>query len=182
MSSPTKHRVPGPCAIVVSRYNTSVTSTMLDGAVDAYLARNPDPDALAILEAPGAYELTAIAAAAAGSEMYEAVVCLGCIIKGETEHDRHIAAAVARGLSEITLATGVPVAFGVLTTNTNEQARARAGGEKGNKGTEAMNAALDAADAIAALAKGYADNRPGVRFTPGLKVNDKLNSAARNTK
>lgn len=155
---------------------------MLEGAIGAYTARGGDEEQLAILEASGSYELTAIAAAAAGSEMYESVVCLGCIIKGETEHDRHIAAAVAKGLTEITLATGVPVAFGVLTTNTNEQALARAGGDKGNKGTEAMNAALAAADAIAALAQGYADNRPGVRFTPGLRANDKLTSAARTTK
>lgn len=160
---------------MVSRYNTSVTGVMLEGAIGAYAARGGDEDQLAILEVPGAFELTAVAAAAAGSEMYDAVVCLGCIIKGETEHDRHIASAVAKGLTDITLATGVPVAFGVLTTNTNEQALARAGGDKGNKGAEAMDAALDAADAIVAIAEGYKADRPGVRFMPGLTVNDKLN-------
>ena len=147
---------------------------MLEGAIGAYVARGGDESKLAVLEVPGAYELTAVAAAAAGSEMYDAVVCLGCIIKGETEHDRHIAGAVAHGLTEITLATGVPVAFGVLTTNTNEQALARAGGDKGNKGGEAMDAALDSADAIVALAQGYQNDEPGVRFTPGLTPKDKL--------
>lgn len=174
MADTQKRRKPGPCAIVVSRYNTSVTGVMLEGAIGAYVARGGDESKLAVLEVPGAYELTAVAAAAAGSEMYDAVVCLGCIIKGETEHDRHIAGAVAHGLTEITLATGVPVAFGVLTTNTNEQALARAGGDKGNKGGEAMDAALDAADAIVALAQGYQNDEPGVRFTPGLTPKDKL--------
>lgn len=174
MAESTDRRTPGPCAVVVSRYNTSVTSVMLEGAVSAYRARGGDEGRLAILEVPGAYELTAVAAAAAGSEMYDAVVCLGCIIKGETEHDRHIAGAVARGLTDITLATGVPVAFGVLTTNTSEQALARAGGDQGNKGAEAMDAALDSADAIVALAKAYSNDEPGVRFTPGLTPNDKL--------
>lgn len=174
MADMQKRRKPGACAIVVSRYNTSVTGVMLDGAIGAYAARGGDESKLAILEVPGAYELTAVAAAAAGSEMYDAVVCLGCIIKGETDHDRHIAAAVAKGLTDITLATGVPVAFGVLTTNTNEQALARAGGDKGNKGAEAMDAALDAADAIVAIAEGYRNDSPGVRFTPGLQVQDKL--------
>ncbi|MBM91654.1 MAG: 6,7-dimethyl-8-ribityllumazine synthase [Phycisphaerae bacterium] len=174
MAESRERRKPGPCAIVVSRYNTSVTGVMLEGAIGAYVARGGDESKLAVLEVPGAYELTAVAAAAAGSEMYDAVVCLGCIIKGETEHDRHIAGAVAHGLTEITLATGVPVAFGVLTTNTNEQALARAGGDKGNKGGEAMDAALDAADAIVALAQGYQNDEPGVRFTPGLTPKDKL--------
>ena len=177
MSSDGNKRKPGPCAIVVSRYNTSVTGVMLNGAIGAFVARGGDESELAVLEVAGAYELTSIAAAAAGSELYDAVVCLGCIIKGETDHDHHIAAAVAKGLTDITLATGVPVAFGVLTTNTNEQALARAGGDKGNKGAEAMDAALDAADAIVALAEGYKAGNPGVRFTPGLMPNDKLSSS-----
>jgi len=174
---PTDARIPNPSAIIVSRYNESVTSVMRDGAIGAYLDRGGSESTLAVLEAPGAYELISIARAAASSGLYASVVCLGCIIKGETSHDQHISNAVANGLAQITIATGVPVSFGVLTTNTNEQALARAGGAKGDKGAEAMNAALDAADAITMLAAAKATNTPGVRFTPGLRPNDKLTSA-----
>ncbi len=165
-----------PSAIVVSRYNESVTSVMLDGAISAYLARGGSDSDLAILEAPGAYELISIANSAARSGVYGSVVCLGCVIRGETTHDQHINNAVANGLAQISIETQVPVAFGVLTTNTNEQAIARAGGDKGNKGAEAMDAALNAADAIRAIELGKQSNTPGVRFTPGLKPNDKLSA------
>ena len=176
MSDPQNQRKPGPCAIVVSRYNTSVTGVMLDGAIGAYAARGGDASELAVFEAPGAFELVSIARAAAFSGLYASVVCLGCVIKGETEHDRHIGSAVGNGLASISVQTGVPVAFGVLTTNTNEQALARAGGDKGNKGAEAMSAALDAADAIAAVVWAKNTGTPGVRFTPGLEANDKLSN------
>lgn len=169
---------PAPSAVVVSRYNETVTSVMLDGAIGAYLGRGGQKSGLAVLEAPGAYELVSIARAAASSGMYGSVVCLGCVIKGETSHDLHISSAVANGLVQISVATGVPVSFGVLTTNTNEQALARAGGDKGNKGAEAMNAALDAADAIALLVYAKTTNTPRVRFAPGLRPNDKLSSHA----
>ncbi len=167
--------VPAPSAIVVSRYNETVTSVMLQGAKRAFLARGGEESNLAILEAPGAYELISIARAAAMSGMYGSVICLGCVIKGETSHDQHINNAVANGLAKITIETGIPVAFGVLTTNTNEQAIARAGGDKGNKGAEAMDAALDAAQAISLIEEAQTTNTPGVRFTPGLAPNDKLN-------
>ena len=154
---------------------------MLDGAIGAYLGCGGSESHLAVLEASGAYELISIARAAAYSGMYDSVVCLGCVIKGETSHDVHINNAVATGLAQITINTGIPVAFGVLTTNTNEQAIARAGGDKGNKGAEAMNAALDAAAAIAQIALAKSNNIPGVRFTPGLTPNDKLSSHAQET-
>ena len=155
---------------------------MLDGAIGAYLGRGGVESDLAVLEAPGAYELVSIARAAASSGMYGSVICLGCVIKGETSHDLHISSAVANGLAQITVATGVRIAFGVLTTNTNEQALARAGGDKGNKGAEAMSAALDAADAIAMLVHAQSTNSPGVRFTPGLSPNDKLSSHKQETR
>ncbi len=179
--SPKPAAKPAPSAVVVSRYNETVTSVMLDGAIGAYLGRGGAESELAVLEAPGAYELISIARAAATSGLYATVVCLGCVIKGETSHDVYISNAVAVGLAQITIETGVPVAFGVLTTNTNEQAIARAGGDKGNKGAEAMDAALDAADAISAIEKGQANHAPGVRFTPGLSPNDKLSSHAQGT-
>jgi len=173
---------------VVSRYNDSITSVMLDGAVGAYLEAGGLDESLAILEAPGAYELVSIASAAAGSGMYESVVCLGCVIKGETDHDVHISGAVANGLVEISIKTGVPVAFGVLTTHTIEQARARAGGDVGdvgvggvggNKGSEAMVAVLGAAGAIGALNEAKINNMPGIRFAPGFEVPDKAGTAGK---
>lgn len=159
-----------PVAILVSRYNESVTGAMLAGAVEAYAERGGDPAGLTIVEAPGAYELVALANAAA--ERHKAIVCLGCVIKGETPHDEHIARAVAHGLAEITVKTGIPVAFGVLTTLNAAQAKARAGGasgKKGNKGAEAMHAALDAAEAVAALRHGAMP----VRVVVKLPVPDK---------
>lgn len=160
-----------PVAVLVSRYNESVTGAMLDGAVRAYTERGGDPTGLTIVEAPGAYELVALAAAAA--DRHKAVVCLGCVIRGETPHDEHIARAVAHGLAEITVKTGVPVAFGVLTTLNAQQALDRADGAKGNKGAEAMHAAMDAAEAVAALRHGAMP----VRHTVQLSVPDKASGA-----
>lgn len=135
-------------AVVVSRYNGSVTSRLLQGAVACAERAGVGVE---VVEAPGAYELTALAAAAADTGRFAGVVALGCIIRGDTDHDRYIAAAVAHGLTEVTLRTGVPVAFGVLTVNNAAQARARAGGSKGNKGEEACGALLDTIAAIRGL-------------------------------
>lgn len=144
-------------AVVVSRYNASVTDRLLDGARDAYVRRGGAAEDLTVITAPGAYELPALALAAARTGRFRGVVTLGCLVKGETRHDRYIAEAVAQGLVSVTIATGVPVAFGVLTTDTPEQAQARAGGSKGNKGAEAMDALLDTveqADALRQPARG----------------------------
>lgn len=156
-----------PVAILVSRYNESVTGAMLAGAVEAFAERGGDPAGLTIVEAPGAYELVALANAAA--DRHKAIVCLGCVIKGETPHDEHIARAIAHGLADITVKTGIPIAFGVLTTLTATQAKARASGKKGNKGAEAMHAALDAAEGVSALRHGPMP----VRHTVQLTVPDK---------
>ncbi len=139
-----KHPVPpAQIAIVVSRYNDSITSRLLDGAVEAFKSDGGSPTNLAIIVAPGAYDLTALCDAAAASGRYAGIVALGCIIKGDTSHDQHIASAVVHGLTNITILSGVPITLGVLTVNTAQQARERAGlgsGKHGNKGTEAMNA------------------------------------------
>lgn len=130
-------------AIIVSRYNGSITEALLSGALEEYSGRGGDPASVDVYRAPGAYELSALSLAAAESGRYQAVVALGCLIRGETRHDRYIADAVSHGLTHVMLKTGVPVTFGVLTVESGKQARARSGGEKGNKGTEAMAAALD---------------------------------------
>ncbi|MBC7835615.1 MAG: 6,7-dimethyl-8-ribityllumazine synthase [Phycisphaerales bacterium] len=138
-------------AVVVSRYNASITDCLLEGARAAYEQTGGDPLSLHIIGAPGAFELTALSAAAARTGRFAGVVALGCLIKGETRHDRYIASAVAHGLTEVTIRTGVPVAFGLITANTPKQARERAGGVKGNKGSEAMVAVLNTIAAITDL-------------------------------
>ena len=130
-------------AVVVSRYNSQVTIALLEGAIRAYVERGGDPSAVHVFDAPGAYELPALSLAAAETHRYAGVVAIGCLVRGETRHDRYIAEAVSQGLVNITIATGVPVAFGLLTVDTPAQAKARAGGKKGNKGADAMHAALD---------------------------------------
>jgi 6,7-dimethyl-8-ribityllumazine synthase len=143
-------------AIVVSRYNASITDRLLDGALEEYAARGGDPASVDVFPAPGSYELAAVALAAARTGRYQAVVALGCLIKGETSHDRYIAEAVAQGLMSVAMQTGVPATFGVLTVDAPEQALARAGGKDGNKGRDAVGAALEAAATIRAIRIGTA--------------------------
>jgi 6,7-dimethyl-8-ribityllumazine synthase len=130
---------------VVSRYNASITDRLLAGAREAWgeAGFGDDSSAMHVVPAPGSYELPALALAAAATGRFRGVLALGCLIKGETRHDRYIAEAVAHGLVSVTIATGVPCAFGVLTVDTPDQADARAGGHDGNKGAEAMAALLD---------------------------------------
>lgn len=148
-----------PIAIVVAQYNASVTSRLRDAALEAYAEAGGDPASVTIIEAPGSFELPALAYAAASSGRFAGIVALGCIIQGETSHNRYIAEAVANGLIQVTLKTGVPATFGVLTVESAGQAYARAGGRDGNKGAEAMRAALEAAAAIETLAAGGGDAR-----------------------
>lgn len=140
-----------PLAIVVSRYNATITDELLYAAAEEYAAAGGQPDDLIVIDAPGSYELPALCLHAARSGEFAGVLALGCIIKGETDHDQYIANAVAQGLVNITINTGIPVAFGVLTTDTVEQAQARAGGDKGNKGQEAMAALIETVYAVQAL-------------------------------
>lgn len=165
---------PGACAVIVSRYNESVTSKLLEGATRAYLEMGGDQSKLTIIDAPGAFELAVLGSAAAQSGSYESVVCLGCVIKGETEHDRHISGAIAHTIADTAAQTCVPIAFGVLTTNTADQAHARADGDQGNKGAEAMVAALQSAARVRLLAPGH---EPGVRCVSSVELPDKASRA-----
>jgi 6,7-dimethyl-8-ribityllumazine synthase len=165
---------PPRVAVVVSRYNWSVTQPMLEAALAEYAARGHEAGCVAVFEAPGAFELPALAMAAADTGRYRGVLTLGCIIRGETRHDRYISQAVASGVLSVTLQTGVPVAFGVLTVETPEQARARAGGEHGNKGQEAMSALLDTIVAMDAIRDGDEAGSDLKRDdVPGSRVRDK---------
>jgi 6,7-dimethyl-8-ribityllumazine synthase len=134
--------------LVVSRYHEHVTDALYDGAVQHHEQAGGRADDLVVVRSPGSFELVAICRALAHDGGFDAIVALGCIITGETTHDQYIAGSVAQGLTDITVSTGVPIAFGVLTCRTLEQARERAGGDKGNKGAEAMAAAIETANAI----------------------------------
>jgi len=138
-------------ALVVARYHDFVTSKLEAGALAALAAAGVAPDAVTIVRVPGAYEIPIAAQHAAESGAFSAVVCLGCLIKGETPHFEYIASAVSHGLTSAAAATGVPMAFGVLTTNSVEEALARAGSGPSNKGWEAAAAAVEMAGVVAQL-------------------------------
>jgi len=140
-------------AIVVSKYNEFVTDRLQAGAIDALTAAGAAADALTVVRVPGAYELPLAAQHAAESGRFDAVVCLGCVIRGETPHFEYISSAVAHGLTTAASATGVPIAFGVLTTNSVEEALARAADGPGNKGREAAAAAIEMAEGVTALTR-----------------------------
>lgn len=139
-------------AAVVSRYHGELTGAMLESAKDELTTAGLGPDDLLVIQAPGAFELPLIAAELARREDLDAVICFGLVLKGETEHDRHISRAVAHALTDIGLKERKPVLFGVLTCNTLAQARARAlspanGGEQ-DKGREVAKAAVEALAAL----------------------------------
>jgi 6,7-dimethyl-8-ribityllumazine synthase len=139
-------------AVVVSKFNDFVTDRLQAGALAALAAAGVAAADITLVRVPGAFEIPLAAQHAARSGRFDAVVCLGCLIRGETPHFEYIARAVSQGLAFAATATGVPVAFGVLTTNSVEEALARAGDGPGNKGHEAAMAALEMADVIAQLA------------------------------
>ena len=141
-------------AILVSRYHDEITSILERGARDAFAVRGGDPANLEIHECPGAFELAGLAGVAVSTGRFDAVVCLGCVVKGETSHDAWINGSVANELAALSARKGVPVAFGLLTVDHLDQARARSGGPRGNKGEECMNAAIAAAGVAARLRAG----------------------------
>lgn len=138
-------------ALVVSRYHDFITDRLQAGALAALEAAGADSERVTIVRVPGSFEIPQAARHAAQSGRFDAVVCLGCLIKGETPHFDFIASAVAHGLTEAAGETGVPMTFGVLTTNSIEEARARTGEGPANKGWEAAAAAVNLAGVVAAL-------------------------------
>jgi 6,7-dimethyl-8-ribityllumazine synthase len=129
-------------AIVVARWNEGITRKLLDGAVATLVKHGVADEAIDVAWVPGSFEIPLAAHRMADSGNYAAVLCLGAVIRGETSHDQHINRAVSLAMSQIALATNVPVLFGVLTCETMEQAIHRAGGNVGNKGAECAEAAL----------------------------------------
>jgi 6,7-dimethyl-8-ribityllumazine synthase len=138
-------------AIVAARFNDLIVTSLLKGATGAWLERGGAAADLAVVRVPGAFELPIAARKLAGSGRYDALVALGCVIRGDTPHFEYVAGECARGLQHASLETGVPIAFGVLTVDTLEQALERAGTTAGNKGGEAMESALEMAGLMARL-------------------------------
>lgn len=141
-------------AIVVSRFNDFITERLVDAAVRTYQrlgGQNDDSGALAVVHVPGSFELPVIASKLAGSGQYDAIVCLGCIIRGATGHYDHVATEAAKGISGVAAQTGIPVIFGVITADTIEQAIERAGSKQGNQGAKAMQAAIEVVNLIKAI-------------------------------
>ncbi len=140
-------------AIVVARFNELVTGKLLDGAVECLRAHGIDEDDLLVAWVPGAFELPLVSRRLAASGGFDAVICLGAVVRGETPHFDHVAGQAALGIRTAAEDTGVPVIFGVLTTDTLEQAIDRAGGKHGNKGWDAAMAALETASVLDQLPK-----------------------------
>ncbi|MDZ4845256.1 MAG: 6,7-dimethyl-8-ribityllumazine synthase [Chitinophagales bacterium] len=128
--------------IVVSDYNDHITHALLDGCIRTLLKAGAKEKDIRVVHVPGAFELTSGAQMIATAQKPDAVICLGCVIKGETKHDEYINHAVANGITQLSLLIEKPVIFGLLTPNNLQQAKARAGGKHGNKGVEAAVTAI----------------------------------------
>ncbi len=138
-------------AIVVARFNSFISEKLLEGAIDALLRSGAADGDIDVARVPGAYEIPLIAKKFAESQKYDAVICLGVVIRGATPHFDVVVNEVSKGSAQVSLDTGVPVLFGVLTTETIEQAIERAGTKAGNKGAEAATAAIEMANLIGTL-------------------------------
>lgn len=130
-------------AIVVSRFNEFITSKLMSGAIDALKRHGCSEENITCVHVPGAFELPFMAKKLAESGSYDAVICLGCVIRGHTPHFDYIASQVARGIAQVGLSSGVPTTFGVITADTLEQAVERAGSKAGNKGVDAVLSAIE---------------------------------------
>jgi 6,7-dimethyl-8-ribityllumazine synthase len=137
--------------IIVSRWNSFITERLLDGALDALGRHGISLDAVDIARVPGTFEVPLVAQQMALSTRYDAVICLGCLIRGSTAHFDYIASECSKGIAQAMMNSGVPITFGVLTTDTIEQAIERAGTKAGNKGAEAAMAAIEMANLLKVL-------------------------------
>jgi len=137
--------------IVVSRFNSFITDRLLAGAMDALTRTGAAADLIEIIKVPGSWEIPLVAGEVARTHRWDAVICLSALIRGDTPHFDYIAAEAAKGIAHASLETGVPVSFGVLTTNTLEQAIDRAGAKGGNKGFDAAMSAIEMANLLRAM-------------------------------
>jgi len=141
-------------AIVAARFNEAITKRLLDGALHAFTTAGVRASDVEVHWVPGSFELPQAANHLARSGRYRAIACVGVVIRGQTPHFEHVAREAATGIREVALATGVPVTFGVITALSEEQALERAGGDVGNRGEEAAEAALEMAEFVGKLRRG----------------------------
>lgn len=144
--------------IVVSRFNELMTRALLQGAMDCLKRHGSKEDSLTVAWVPGAFEIPLAAKKLADSHQFDAVICLGVVIRGETPHFDYVAGQAAGGILKASMESGVPVAFGVLTTENMEQAWARSGSKAGNKGYEAAEAAIEMVDLLRQLPREFSSN------------------------
>jgi 6,7-dimethyl-8-ribityllumazine synthase len=140
-------------AIVASRFNDFISRRLIDGATDALLRHGADEKNIEIVRVPGSFEIPLVAKKVAGSKKYDAVICLGAVIRGATPHFEYISAEVAKGIAQVSLESEIPVAFGILTTDNIEQAIERAGTKSGNKGWDAALSAIEMANLLKEIGK-----------------------------
>jgi 6,7-dimethyl-8-ribityllumazine synthase len=140
-------------AIAATRFNGAIVEQLVAGALDCLLRHGARDQDITVVRLPGAWELPLVVRRLAEARAYDAVIALGCVIRGETPHFDYVAGEAAKGLAAAALGSGVPVAFGVLTTDTTEQAAARAGLKAGNKGVDAALAALEMVNLLPAIAR-----------------------------
>jgi 6,7-dimethyl-8-ribityllumazine synthase len=132
--------------IIVSRFNDFITSKLVEGALDALIRSGTRDQDITIVKVPGAFEIPLAAQKMAGAKTYDAIICLGAVIRGATSHYDYVCAEVSKGIASVSLETGVPVMFGILTTETIEQAIERAGTKAGNKGFDTALGAIEMAN------------------------------------
>lgn len=137
--------------IVVSRWNAFITERLLEGALDTLKRHGVKLGGVEIARVPGTFEIPLFAQRMAASKRYDAVICLGCLIRGSTPHFDYIASECSKGIAQAMMSTGIPVTFGILTTDSIEQAIERAGTKAGNKGAEAAGAAIEMANLVTAF-------------------------------
>jgi 6,7-dimethyl-8-ribityllumazine synthase len=138
-------------AAVVSRFNSFITDRLLSGALDAFIRHGGSEDDFTAVKVPGAFEIPLIAKKLAESELYDAIVALGAVIRGSTPHFDYVAAEVSKGIASVQLEHGIPIGFGILTCDTLEQAVDRAGAKSGNKGYDATVAVIETAKLLETL-------------------------------
>ena len=138
-------------AIVIARFNEFISTRLLDGAMDALKRHDADMSSVDVAWVPGSFEIPLVASRLAASGRYDAVICLGAVIRGGTDHYQYVAAEAAKGVAAAAMKTGVPCIFGILTCESIEQAIERAGAKAGNKGAEAAASAIEMANLMAAL-------------------------------
>lgn len=138
-------------ALVVSRFNSFITERLLEGALDCLRRQGVADDNLMLVRVPGAWEIPVVVKRLAKNKAYDGVICLGAVIRGSTPHFDYVAAEVSKGIAQISLETGVPISFGILTTDTIEQAIERAGSKAGNKGFAAAAAAIEMVNLLKGL-------------------------------